>query len=127
MLRPDLNVPTVTFTPAAIAPGGNITVSHVVKNLALAPGNAPLSASRLLLSTDQTVAGQVADLGTVNVPAITAGGMTTVTRSAQVPVGLAARPLLRPGAADDRRRDRRAECERTTSAPAPRAWSSVLT
>src|SRR6185436_4881297 len=89
VLRPDLTVPTVTFTPAAIAPGANITVTHVVKNLALAPGNAPLSASRLLLSTDQTVAGQVVDLGTANVPAITAGGMTTVTRSATVPPGLA--------------------------------------
>jgi len=88
-LRPDLTIPTVTFTPAAITPGANITVTHVVKNLALAPGNAPLSASRLLLSTDQTVAGQVVDLGTANVPAITAGGMTTVTRSATVPPGLA--------------------------------------
>ncbi len=88
VLRPDLNIPTVTFTPAMIAPGGNISVSHVVKNLSLAPGNAGLSASRLLLSTDQTIAGQVADLGTVNVPSIVAGGMTTVIRSAQVPVGL---------------------------------------
>jgi subtilase family serine protease len=88
VLRPDLNVPTVTFTPAMIAPGGNISVSHVVKNLSLAPGNAGLSASRLLLSTDQTIAGQVADLGTVNVPSIVAGGMTTVIRPAQVPVGL---------------------------------------
>ena len=89
VLRPDLNVPTVTFTPAMIAPGGNISVSHAVKNLSPAPGNAGLSASRLLLSTDQTIAGQVADLGTVNVPSIVAGGMTTVIRSAQVPVGLA--------------------------------------
>jgi subtilase family serine protease len=88
VLRPDLNVPTVTFTPARIAPGGNISVSHVVRNLSPAPGNAGLSASRLLLSTDQTIAGQVADLGTVNVPSIVAGGMTTVIRSAQVPVGL---------------------------------------
>ena len=88
VLRPDLNVPTVTFTPAMIAPGGNISVSHVVKNLSAAPGNAGLSASRLLLSTDQTTAGQVADLGTVNVPSIVAGGMTTVIRSAQVPVAL---------------------------------------
>ena len=85
VLRPDLTVSTVTFTPAAIAPGGNITVSHVVKNVALAPGNAALSTSRLLLSTDQTTTGQVADLGTVNVPAITAGGMMTVTRPAQIP------------------------------------------
>jgi hypothetical protein len=45
-----------------IAPGGNISVSHAVKNLSPAPGNAGLSASRLL-STDQTIVGQVADLG----------------------------------------------------------------
>ena len=88
VLRPDLIVPTVTFTPAMIALGGNITVSHVVKNLALAPGSAASSTSRLLLSTDQTTTGQVADLGTVNVPAITPGGMTTVTRPVQIPVGV---------------------------------------
>ena len=91
VLRPDLTVPTVTFTPAVIAPGGNITVSHVVKNVALAPGNVAPSTSRLLLSTDQTTTGQVADLGAVNVPAITAGGMTTVTRPVQIP------PSVPPG------------------------------
>ena len=101
VLRPDLNVPTVTFTPVAIAPGGNISVTHVVKNLSPAPGNAGLSTSRLLLSTDQTIAGQVADLGTVNVPSIVAGGMTTVTRSAQVPIGLPPGPYFVLAQADN--------------------------
>ena len=55
-----------------------------MKNVALAPGNvAPSTTLAALDGPDHH--GQVADLGAVNVPAITAGGMTTVTRPVQIP------------------------------------------
>src|SRR6185295_6238775 len=51
VVRADLAVQSVT-APAAAAPGQNVSVIHVVKNLALSPGSAPATTSRLYLSTD---------------------------------------------------------------------------
>jgi subtilase family serine protease len=89
VVRPNLTVPSVTFAPAMIQPGANISVTHVVKNVSVAPGNAGPSVSRLLLSLNQSAAGQVADFGTVNVGPIAAGGMVTVvkTGTVQIPGG----------------------------------------
>ncbi|PYM24576.1 MAG: hypothetical protein DMD78_08385 [Candidatus Rokuibacteriota bacterium] len=83
----DLTVSSVTFTPTAVAPGANTSVTHVVKNVAAAPGNAPASVSRLFLSSSNTSAIGATDLGTVSVAAVTAGGMVSTTKSVQVPVG----------------------------------------
>src|SRR4029077_5917111 len=68
--RPDLTVPSVTFTPAAVATGGNINVTHVVKNITLVNGNAPASQSAIYLSQNASFAGVLTQLGTVNVPAL---------------------------------------------------------
>src|SRR6185436_8145563 len=46
---PDLTVPTVSFLPAASAPGANISVTHTVRNVALSPANAPASTSGIYL------------------------------------------------------------------------------
>ena len=47
---------SVTATPPAIAPGANVSVTHVVKNVALAAGAAPRRRRRALyLSTDATL------------------------------------------------------------------------
>ena len=75
----------VTFAPAASFPGGNVTVTHTVKNVAAAPGNAGASLSRLLLAQNQSAISPVADFGTVSFPAIAAGGMATVSRGVSIP------------------------------------------
>jgi subtilase family serine protease len=89
VVRADLGVPSVTFSPAAIAPGANVTVMHTVKNLAGPPGNAGVTQSRLLLSQNQSPAGVVVDFGLANVPSLAAAAMATVSRSVQVPGGVA--------------------------------------
>jgi trimeric autotransporter adhesin len=81
--RPDLAVISVT-APAVTGAGMNISVSHVVRNLATAPGNAGASTSRLLLSGDNALGGDV-ELGTIGVGALTAGTQATVTRGVQIP------------------------------------------
>ncbi len=81
----DLSVQTVTFAPLATLPGGNVTVTHVVKNVAPVPGAASGSFSRLFLSPDQTVGSAVADFGLVGVPPIAAGAMATVGKGVSIP------------------------------------------
>ena len=72
-----------------LAPGANVSVTHVVKNLALAPGAAGTSTSRLYLSSDATF-DEATDtvLGDVTVGPLAAGAMATVTKSVQIPGGL---------------------------------------
>ena len=57
LVRPDLTVTSVVATPAAIAAGANVSVTHVVRNLATAPGVAGPTTSRLYLSSDTTLDG----------------------------------------------------------------------
>jgi subtilase family serine protease len=87
--QPDLTVPSVTFTPAAVAAGANVSVSHVVRNLAPAPGGAPASGSAIHLSVNRSAQGALAGLGAVTVPALGGGGSATVLRSLRVPAGTA--------------------------------------
>src|SRR5207249_4559180 len=54
LLRPDLTVPSVTFTPAATRPNGSVTVTYTVKNVASAPGNAPASLGHLYLASSNS-------------------------------------------------------------------------
>src|SRR5438445_35940 len=86
--RADLTVTSVTFTPAAIAAGGagaNVSITHVVRNRAAGPGNAPASLSHLYLSSTNSSASAVADLGIVSVPALAAGAAAAVTKTVLVP------------------------------------------
>jgi hypothetical protein len=83
VVRPDLTVTSVTFRPAAVAPGGNVSITHTVRNLAPAPGKAPASASSLGMAA---LGGPTTELGRTPVPPIAALGTATVTRSVQVPV-----------------------------------------
>jgi subtilase family serine protease len=85
VVRPDLTVLSVT-APAATAPGRNVSVSHVVRNLAPAAGVAPSSTTRLYLSADSTldVPGDVV-LADALVAALAGGGTATVTRTVQIP------------------------------------------
>jgi subtilase family serine protease len=81
--RPDLAVISVT-APAAAAPGGSVNVTHVVRNVALAPGNAGATTSRLWLSDDNVFGGDV-ELGVVAVGPLAAATQAAVTRSVAVP------------------------------------------
>src|SRR6185295_15465854 len=92
VVRPDLTVPTVTFTPAVLPVGApaNVSVTHVVRNTAIAPGTTPGSQSRLLLSRNQSAAGTLLDLGLVAVPAVPAAASVSV-------VSRVALPALTPG------------------------------
>lgn len=81
--RPDLTVTAVT-APRIGVPGMNVSVSHVVRNVAAAPGNAGPSTSRLVLSGDNAFGGDV-DLGTAAVGGLAAGGQVTVRQSVQIP------------------------------------------
>jgi subtilase family serine protease len=94
VVRPNLTVSSVTFTPAAIdsappAAGRNVSVTHVVHNIASVPGSAPASQSLIVLSSDQTIAGQVPGVPavTVNIGAIAANGSQTLTTPFNVPSG----------------------------------------
>ena len=84
-ILPDLSVSLVTFTPATVLPGGKVSITHGVRNIATAPGNAPASVSRLLLARNQSAVTEVADLGVVNVPALNAGATRSVTQLLTVP------------------------------------------
>jgi subtilase family serine protease len=102
VMQADLAVSSVIFTPAATRPGGNITVTHVVKNLAAAPATAGPTLSRLRLGLGQViVAPDVMDLGTVNVPALAAGGMATVSKSVQLPASMPPGVFYLSATADD--------------------------
>ncbi|HXU84469.1 MAG TPA: CARDB domain-containing protein [Verrucomicrobiae bacterium] len=91
VVQPDLSVQSMT-APAVAGPGMNVSVSHVVKNLALVAGGAVASTSRLYLSSDPTLddPGDVV-LGDVAVGPLPGGAMATVTRTVQIP------PSTRPG------------------------------
>lgn len=84
VVRPDLTVLSVT-APNATAPGMNVSVSHVVKNLAPAIGKAPATTSRLYLSSSASdVTGQP-PLGDLPVPALAGGATRTVAAAVQIP------------------------------------------
>jgi subtilase family serine protease len=83
--RPDLTVLSVT-APAVAMPGQNVSVSHVVKNLAAAAGGAGATASRLYLSSNATLGGDVV-LGDVTVGALGGGVQATVTKVVTIPGG----------------------------------------
>ena len=83
--RSNLKVQTVTFAPAVSFPGGNVTVTHTVKNVALSPGNAGGSSTLLRLGTTPTAS--AGDLGFVTVPAIPAGGVVSLPKLVTVPPG----------------------------------------
>jgi hypothetical protein len=86
--RPDLSVTSVTVTPTLTAAGMNVSVTQVVKNVALAPANVPGSTSRLTLSSNTTLGdGDDVDLGPVSIPALAAGAQATVLKSVVIPVG----------------------------------------
>jgi subtilase family serine protease len=87
LVRADLKVPSVTFTPAASFPGGNVTVTHTVKNVGPPPGNAAATSTLLQLGTNQSAG--IADLGLVTVPSIPAGATVTVPKIVPIPLGTA--------------------------------------
>ena len=67
-----------------------MSVTHVVKNLAVATGGAPATVSRLFLSTDATLDGSDVQLGgDLPVGALAGGAMATVTKSVLIPSGTA--------------------------------------
>jgi subtilase family serine protease len=86
--RPDLTVLSVT-APAVATPGQNVSVSHVVKNLAAAAGRAAATTSRLYLSDDATLGGGDVALGDVTIGALAGTAQVTVARTVTVPVGTA--------------------------------------
>ncbi len=89
VVRPDLSVTAVT-APAVTAPGANVSVSHVVKNLAPAAGGAPSSTSRLYLSTDAILdVGSDTALVDATVVALAGGAMATMPRTVTIPGGTA--------------------------------------
>ena len=88
--RPDLSVTSVTVTPALAAAGMNVSITQIVRNVALTPANAPASSSRLTLSSNTTLGdGDDVDLGTVAIPALAAAAQATVTKSVPIPAGTA--------------------------------------
>jgi subtilase family serine protease len=88
--RPDLSVTSVTVTPTLTGAGMNVSITQIVRNVALSPANAPGSSSRLTLSGNTTLGdGDDADLGTVTIPALAAATQATVTKSVPIPVGTA--------------------------------------
>jgi subtilase family serine protease len=85
----DLVMQTVTATPAAVAPTGNISVTQVIRNLTPAPGGAAATTSRLYLSPAPSPITALTSpvIGDVVVPAIAGSGTATVTRSLPLPPG----------------------------------------
>lgn len=89
--EPNLVVSAVAVTPSASLPGGSLTITHTVRNIALAPNTAPPTRSRLVLtwSGNSSVSAAVANLAMVAVPALTAGTGVTLTTRVTIPPGLA--------------------------------------
>ena len=85
----DLAMQSVTATPAAVAPTGNISVTQVIRNLSPAPGGAAATTSRLYLSPEPSPVTALTSpvIGDVAVPAIMGLGTATVTRSLRLPSG----------------------------------------
>ena len=89
VVRPNLTVLSIT-APAAAAAGANVSVTHVVRNLAAAAGAAPATVSRLFLSADNTLDGGDVQLGgDVPVGALAGMAQASLTRSVQIPPGTA--------------------------------------
>src|SRR5205085_4005330 len=86
VVRADLSVLSVTGPAVAMA-GGNVSVMHVVKNLAAAAGGAPATVSRLYLSRDTTLDGSDVVLGDVAVGPLAGGVPVTLTKTVQIPPG----------------------------------------
>ncbi len=87
--RADLAVMSVT-APAVAAAGTNVSITHVVKNMAAATGGAPATISRLFLSADATLDGSDVQLGgDLQVAALAGGATATVTKSVLIPPGTA--------------------------------------
>jgi subtilase family serine protease len=82
--RPDFTVTSVRFTPAAVASGANVSVTHTVKNVTTINGNAPASQSAIYLSQNASFAGVLAQLATVNVPALASSGAATLVRTVNI-------------------------------------------
>jgi subtilase family serine protease len=91
VVRADLTVLSVT-APAVGAPGANVSVTHVVRNLAPASAGAPATVSRLFLSSDALLDGADVQLG-ADVPVGPLAGLAqaSVVRSVQIP------PATAPG------------------------------
>jgi subtilase family serine protease len=89
VVRPDLAMQTVTATPAALAPTGNISVTQVIRNVSLPAGPAPGTTSRLYLSDvpSPVVALTKPVIGDVAIPQIAGGAMVSVTKSLPLPPG----------------------------------------
>jgi len=85
VVRPDLKIVSVT-APAAAAPGEKVSVGYTVKNLALPPGVAPASTTRVYLSADAVldVPGD-AVVGEAPVRALTGGAQMTVRKVVAIP------------------------------------------
>src|SRR4029079_601771 len=87
--RPDLAVQSVT-APAVASPGTNVSITHVVKNLAVTAGAAAASTSRLYLSADPVLdVPSDTVLGDAPVGPLAGGAMATVTKTVQIPAGTA--------------------------------------
>jgi subtilase family serine protease len=87
VVQPDLAVASVTFTPAATLPGGDVTITHIVRNLSPSPATAPPTLSHLYLSRNESIAAADADLGRLPVPAIAARSRVSTTRMLRIPDG----------------------------------------
>src|SRR5207248_8081682 len=92
VVRPDLLVQTITVTssvpatPKAVAPGLPVTLTTTIKNQAAAVGPAPPAVLRLYLSTDAVVDINDVQLGgDIAVPAISGGGVVTLSRVVPIP------------------------------------------
>ncbi len=102
IVRPDLTVQSVTFTPAASRANGSVAVTYIVKNNAVAPGNAPASKAHLNLSaTNVNPSSFAADFGQSDIPALAAGATFTVQKNVTLPLGLASGLYYFEAQADD--------------------------
>lgn len=89
VVRPDLVMQSVTATPALLAPGANVSVTQVIKNIAPPSGTASATMSRLYLSDVPSSIEAVTKpvIGDVPVPPIAGAAMASITRSVQIPPG----------------------------------------
>ena len=87
---PDLTVPSVTFSPARAGPGGNVSVTHTIRNVASSPADAPASTSGIYLGANQSFASVIGGpLALVSAPAVDAGATSSAitTTSVSIPGG----------------------------------------
>ena len=91
VVRPDLVMQSVTATPAVLAPGANVSVTQVIKNIAPPSGIASATTSRLYLSDVPSPIEALSKpvIGDIPVPPIAGAAMASVTRSVRIPPGTA--------------------------------------